>query len=167
MTLHPTLKIYPFDESLNDVLQSCETDLLLRYFNSVDFTVKIRYYDSQFFGHATQQDLTKHFNDKMKQLDMNKLLQISMDGPSVNNKFLEKVSKVRKGADQHQLINIGGCGLHTIHGAFKAGVENAKWNIKQTLKGAFQVFHDSPARGDDFKSLTGTKFYPLFFWALR
>ena len=101
--MHPTLKIYLFDESLNDVLQSCETDLLLRYFNSDDFTVKIRYYDSQFFGHATHQNLVKQFNDRMKQLDMNKLLQISTDGPSVNNKFLEKVSKERKGADQHQL----------------------------------------------------------------
>ena len=46
MTLHPTLKIYSFDENLNDVLKSCETELLLRYFNPDDCTVKIRYYDS-------------------------------------------------------------------------------------------------------------------------
>ena len=55
-----------FDESLNDVLQPCEMDLLLRYFNSDDFTVKIRYYDSRFFGHATHQDLVKQFDRGMR-----------------------------------------------------------------------------------------------------
>ena len=90
-----------FDESLNDVLQWCEMDLLFRYFDSDDFTVKIRYYDSRFFGRATHQDLVKQFNDGMKQLDVNKLIQISMDGPSVNHKFLEKVSKEKKGDEQH------------------------------------------------------------------
>ena len=76
-------------------------DLLFRYFDSDDFTVKIRYYDSRFFGRATHQDLVKQFNDGMKQLDVNKLIQISMDGPSVNHKFLEKVSKEKKGDEQH------------------------------------------------------------------
>ena len=41
-------------------------DLLLRYFNSDDFTVKIRYYDSRFFGHATHQDLVKQFDRGMR-----------------------------------------------------------------------------------------------------
>ena len=76
-------------------------DLLLRYFDSDDFTVKIRYYGSQFFGRATHQGLVKQFNDGMKRLDVNKLIQISMDGPSVNHKFLEKVSKEKKEDDQH------------------------------------------------------------------
>ena len=101
--------------------------------------------------------------NRVKQLDVNKLLQTSMDGPSVNHKFLEKGSKERKGDEQHQLINIGSCGLHTIHGAFKTGAKNTKWNINQKLKRAFQVFHDSPARRDDFESVTGTKVYALFF----
>ena len=33
--------VLSLNESLNDVLQSCEIDLLLRYFYSDDFTVKI------------------------------------------------------------------------------------------------------------------------------
>ena len=52
--------VVSFDESLNDVLRSCEIDLLLRCFDSEGFAVKIRYYDSRFFGHATHQDLVKH-----------------------------------------------------------------------------------------------------------
>ena len=41
--------IVSFDESLNEMTQSCEMDLLLRYCNEVDYKVKVRYYDSQFF----------------------------------------------------------------------------------------------------------------------
>ena len=83
----------------------CEMDLLLRYFDSDDFTVKIRYYDSRFFGYATHQDLLKQFNDGIKQLDVNKLLQISMDGPSVNGNFSKKFQK-KKGNEHYQFINI-------------------------------------------------------------
>ena len=66
----------------------------------------------------------------MKQLDVNKLLQIDADGPGLNDKFLEEVSKERKGGEQHQLISISNCGLLTIHDAFKTGAENARWNVK-------------------------------------
>ena len=114
MALRPTLLIDSlkksdcfvvcFNESLNDVLQSCEIDLLLRYFDFDDFTVKICYCDSRFFGHATHQYLVKQCNDGMKQLDVNKLLLIFMDGSSVNHKFLEEVSKERKGNNSINLL---------------------------------------------------------------
>ena len=102
--------VVSFEESLNDALQSCDSnDFNNNHFDSNDFTVKIHCYNSRFSGHAAHQDLVKQFIDVMKQLDVNKLLQISMDGPSVNHKFLEEVSKERKGDEQHQLINIGSC----------------------------------------------------------
>ena len=66
-----------------------------------------------------------------------------MDRSSGNQKLLEELSKERKADKHHQLINIGSCGLQTIHSAFKTDAENAKWNTKQVLKGAFQVFHGS------------------------
>ena len=97
-----------------------------RYFYFDGFIVKIRYFDSRCFGHATHQDLVKQLNDKMKHLNVNKLLQIFMDGPSVNHKFLVEVSKERKAGEQNQLINTDSCGLHTIHGGFKTGAENSK-----------------------------------------
>ena len=61
------------------------------------------------------------FNDISNELDSNKLFQISMDGPNVNLKFYEAVVTERNENEQHQLINIGSCGLHKIHGAFKTG----------------------------------------------
>ena len=134
MALHPTLKVYwliplrkvtvllfLFDESLNESYNH------LKWIYYWDISILI-ILQSKFvaIGHATHQDIVNQFNDRMKQLDVNKLLQIYVDGPGLNDKFLEEVSKERKGGEQHQLINISNCGLLTIHGAFKTGAENAK-----------------------------------------
>ena len=160
--------VISFDESLNDMTQSCEMDLLIRYFDCSDDEVKTRFYDSQFFGHGTAKDLQKQFCDALKNLDDNKLFQISMDGPNVNLKFLQTVKNDRDQNEQHQLIDIGSCGLHTMHGAFKTGAEKTNWKIKDTLKAAFQIFHASPARREDYVTHTGgSSVYPLFFCATR
>ena len=62
-------------------------------------------------------------------------------------------------------INIGSCGLHIIHGAFKSGVETTNWNIKKVLRIVFQILHDSPARQEDYERVTGTKKNPtVLLW---
>ena len=63
-------------------------DLLLRYFDEIGCKVKIRCYDSQFFGHGASKDIQKQFNNTISDLDPNKLFQVGMDGPNVNLKFL-------------------------------------------------------------------------------
>ena len=70
------------------------------------------------------------------------MFQVLMDGPVVNLKFLKKLQKDRLENEQHELINIGSCGLHTIHGAFKTGAESTSWNIRKILYGSYQTLHD-------------------------
>ena len=62
----------------------------------------------------------------VSKLDSNNMYQISMDEPSVNLKFLEKTQKDQVANEFHKLLNIGSCGLYTIHNAFKVGVEPTK-----------------------------------------
>ena len=45
---------------------------------------------------------------------------------------------------EHVLVAIATCGLHTIHGAFKYGVEKSDWNLKKIIKGWYILLHDSP-----------------------
>ena len=49
--------VISFDESLNHITQSCQMDLLLRYWDNHDQQVKVRYWDSKFLGHTTNKDL--------------------------------------------------------------------------------------------------------------
>ena len=46
----------------------------------------------------------------------------------------------------NDLLNIGSCGLHAIHGAFKTGVKATKWDIEQILRSIWKIFHDSPTQ---------------------
>ena len=57
-----------------------------------------------------------------------------MDGPNVNLKFYDAVVTERNENEQHQLINIGCCGLHTTHIAFKTGFEKSAWKIKDSQR---------------------------------
>ena len=68
-----------------------------------------------------------------------------MDGPSVNFKFLQKVQDHREASEQPLLVKIGSCGLHTIHGAIKAGVQSTDWTLKEVLNSAYHILHDSLA----------------------
>ena len=111
--------VISFDESLNGYTQNCQMDTLIRYFDHVENRVKVRYLESKFFEHATHEDLFIQFMQALFKLDTNKMFQVSMDGPIVNLKFIKKLQKDRLENEQHELINMGSCGLHTIHGAFR------------------------------------------------
>ena len=55
----------------------------------------MRYLDSRFLGHFTYRDFLDQYNIAVKGLDNCKICQISMDGLSVNLKFLQKVQDGR------------------------------------------------------------------------
>ena len=157
-----------FDESLNKVSQTGQMDIVVRFWNSDDGRVSTRYLGSQFLGHATAADLLTNFKTGTKELDPKKMLQVSMDGPSVNWKFLAELREDRQvDPSMPQLIEIGSCGLHVIHGAFQLGAEATKWKIGQKLRAFWQLLHDSPARRDDYIRVTGSSTFPKKFCSHR
>ena len=156
-----------FDESLNKTSQKSEMDLHVRYWDVNEKKVVVRYWNSKFLGHARSDDLVKAFNDGLNELDMTKMVQISMDGPNVNLKFLCEMNKLRQNDELPSLIDIGSCNLHVIHGAFKSGSESSGWNLHKILKGSFKLLHDTPARRDDYFNMTASSEYPLQFCGTR
>jgi hypothetical protein len=74
------------------------------------------------------------FETATSYLDLSDLLQASMDGPNVNWKFYELVQSRLQKKINKSMLNIGSCGLHILHGAFKHGVEASGWNIDEFLK---------------------------------
>ena len=107
-----------------------------------------------FPGHTIHLDLLKSSNEGLDGLDLRKFVQVSMDGPNTNLKFLQELSS---------LIGIGSCSLHIIHGGFKTSSEATNLKHEKELKGAYKVLHDSPARRDDYRSITESFAYPLQF----
>ena len=66
-------------------------ELLLKYFDTLENKIKLRYWDSRFLGHASHQDLLKNFFDSTISFDPNRLFQTSMNGPSHNMKISQKI----------------------------------------------------------------------------
>ena len=159
--------VLSFDESLNDVVQKCEMVLVIRYWSFTQNMVKTRYLDSAFFGHGRESDLLEHFKKLSSRVDRSKVYNVSMDGPRVNHNFLRSLKRDWEDELIHKLIDIGTCNLHIVSGAFKTGAEKSEWNIHKTLKGAYQIFHDSPARRDDYTVVTKSLTFPKFFSATR
>ena len=159
--------VFSFDERLNQVTQTCEINVYVRFWNVAELKVNVRFIGSTFFGPGTHQNLLKYFHKVTKELDHSKLYQISMDGLSVNLKFYNKIVQDRQENMVHSLIDIGSCSLHIVHGSFKTGAEKTGWNLKALLKGSFQILHDTPARREDYEKVTGSNKYPLFFCATR
>ena len=90
-----------------------------------------------------------------------------MDDPNVNLKFLKEFSKLRTGDSVHSLADIGTCSLHSVHGNMKTGEIASKWGLKKIMKSAYIILHDSPARREDYASVSLSKLYPLSLCATR
>lgn len=64
-----------------------------------------------------------------------------------------------------QLTVVGSCGLHTLHNAIKSGF--SVWQVEKVLRALHTIFHNSPARREDFCTLTKTSVFPLPFCGHR
>ena len=151
-----------FDESLNKITQNKQMDIHVRYWGETK-TVDTRYYGSVFMGHSTAEDMLEKFNGYVNDLDMSNLIQLSMDGPSVNWKFHELIQNEINQDTQKMLIDVGSCGLHITHGAFRDGVKSSNWDIESVLSCAYYLFHDSPARREDYTQVTDSDLFPKKF----
>ena len=152
-----------FDESLNSVIQKCQMDVNIRYWNDSTNKVETRYFDSKFLERPNAEHLFNCINEAIAGLKEDKLLQLAMDGPSVNWNVLDMLddSLVEKGFGK--TINIGSCAQHIVHGALQTGISKTEWKIDQILKSMFWILQDSPARRDIYIREGEMNTFPLRF----
>ncbi|CAL1672084.1 unnamed protein product [Lasius platythorax] len=99
---------------------------------------------------------------------LKKMTQISMDGPNVNFKFLRDLKlDLSSDSENKKLLDLGSCGLHTMHCAFKAGINATKWNIIEFLRALHSLFKNVSARKADYISASGSADFPLKFCGIR
>ena len=61
------------------------------------------------------------------------------------------------------LLDVGSCSLHVIHGAFRTGMKQTGWGIDLLLKSLYSHLHETPARREDYTKMTGSEVFPLQF----
>ena len=155
-----------FDESYNPVTKDKQMDIHVRYWSTAN-AISSRYVTSVFMGHGRSDDLLTHFLSVTEDLNLSKALQVSMDGPNVNWAFYNQLQKKIKLDHNTQMLNIGSCGLHIIHGAFKHGVDKCNWDMTSLLRSVHSMFNETPARREDYTEVTGSSTFGRNFCNTR
>ena len=86
-----------------------------------------------------------------------------MDGPNVNWKVFRLMQEDVQKQTGKKLLNVGSCGLHVIHNSFRDRCSAAEWDVETFLTSVRWLFKDSPARREDYTSVTGSNSFPLDF----
>lgn len=157
-----------FDESLNKISQKGQMDLIIRFWRNNE--VNTRYLTSTFLGHATAADLLMVFTTVFKEhsLNLKNMLQVSMDGPNVNKKFLKDlISYLNDSQDYPEIVDIGTCVLHIVNNSYKTAHTATDWDISQFLRSIYNFFKDFPTRRADFTHYTHSSEFPLKFCSTR
>lgn len=157
-----------FDESLNKILQRGQMDVVVRYFDDKAKACCTQYLTSTFLGRARAEDLLLKFTEALSGLPLANVVQISMDGPSVNWSFLDKYEDyIANEVIHRRLINMGSCGLHVLNGAFQTGHQASEWQINRLLGALYRLFKDVPARRAKYIETTGKPVFPTKFCEIR
>ena len=149
--------VISFDETFNRVLHKEQMDVVIKFFCDTNGIAKTRYLSSQFMGRATAHDIQVNLQSALKDFDLRKLVQVSMDGPSTNIKFLKEFVQDRSVTypNAPDLIDIGVCSLHVLHGAFRTGIKATGWKIPELLRALNGLFAETFARRTAFTEITG------------
>ena len=138
------------DKALNTVAQRSQMDIVVRFWDGFSNQADTRYLKSVFLGHARAIDLKSKFTEGLSGLTMNKLVQISMDGPAVNWNFTEYIAANKSPAvsDPH-LFDRDSCGLQLCM-LYTEHFTAVGWAVNEMLRGTYGLFKDSPTRRADY-----------------
>ena len=83
----------------------------------------------------------------------------------MNLLFLKILAEKHKDEELSQLIDLGTCGLHTVHNAFKHGEKASDWQLKKLMSSMSKIFHEAPERHADYKTVIDAieNDYPMQF----
>ena len=128
-----------FDEALNSIVQKCQMDFSIRYWDDKEQIVKAPYFDSQFLDRPNADNLLDSIKLSTERLRNESLLQLAMDGPNVNWEVLTKLDDKLVEDGYTKTLNIGSCAQHAIHGSFQNGSVKTGCGLQPILKSMFYL----------------------------
>lgn len=157
-----------FDESFNKVSNKQQMDLGIRFWNTNENRVHVRFVTSVFLHNTTAEDLLKGIKTCIKETNLQKIVQLSMDGPNVNFKVQRLLNEELKSYPGcSQLLDLGSCGLHTVHNALKAGIKETGWELIPFFRAVSNLFKQAPKRRGEYTKLTGSAIFPMTVCSVR
>ena len=147
-----------FDETTT--AQQCrQMDILIRFWSSIEGEVSVRFLKAVHFGHATADIVSEALlelgdgDDPEVNLPMKNLISLSSDGPNVNKSIHRKINESLKAGGNPGLLDFEPCNLHTVHNAFRKGLNCFGSDAEELTFDMYQFFKQQPVRREDFKDL--------------
>lgn len=158
-----------FDEAFNKVAKKQQMDLAVRFWDNAENEVKTRYLTSAFLESSKAVDLGETISDTIGDNLKPKMIQVSMDGPNVNFCMLDglKIELSKNNPDHRTLLDIGSCGLHIVHGAFKTAFKSLGWFVMEFFKSLYYLLSFSPTRRGIYRKITSSNTFPSKFCMTR
>ena len=127
--------VFKFDETTT-IQTKKQYDGYVQYWSTEQNLVTSVYCGSIFVGHCLAKDLLHHFGTFGEQMNWEQdlLLQVGMDGPNVNLKFEKDLSTLIADRYGVSYINLGSCGLHQTHNAFRKGILEFGFDMETFIK---------------------------------
>lgn len=138
--------VVSFGENHNNSSKKQQMDLNIPSWDNIANIVQTRYLTTFLTGKPTAVDVFESFQKCSNTMDNNKMIQISSDGPNVNLHFLDLIRRNRKDNNQRyktELLKIGTCGLHTVHGSLKLCIKVTQWSLDKILPAKWKSFNQS------------------------
>ena len=116
--------VFLFDETTTSQGKK-QYDGYIRFFSFIKNQIETHYCGSLFVGHCTAVDLLDHFNHFMGEmgLDLHYLLNLGLDGPRVNEKFINDLKNELEAKAGTTFLDIGTCNLHAVNNGFGKGLQ--------------------------------------------
>ena len=144
---------FHFDETTTSQVKK-QYDGYITYYSARYKQVICSYVGSLFVGHCPASALLDHFFEFITnlKLDLDNLLNLGMDGPSVNKKFSRELKEELEKDHRTSFIDTGSCTLHTVHNSFGKGMNALKEviDLDQFVIDLHFFFKKSSARREDF-----------------
>ena len=134
-----------------------QMELHIRYWSPVHNEVWIRYYTSEFFGHAEGATVASAIMSAFRSdnVPLTQLLTPGSNGPNGSKTiWREMKQKIREVYSGFQgLVDIGTCNIHIIHNTFNKGLDKYGKDAEQLVIDLHSVFKYSAARRKDCRKL--------------
>ena len=108
-------------------------DIFVRYWGYEKTIATTKYLSSEFMGGKNANQILDSFIEGSKKLNQSHMPQISSDGANVNLKFLELYAEKLELDELLCLVDLGTCGIHTVHGSLENDIQFSGRNTGKLL----------------------------------
>lgn len=143
-----------FDETTTKQIKK-QLDIYISYWSKSSEQVVTYYCESFFLGHAGASKILEVVLKFLSEnnLNIDKLIQCSMDGPNVNLRFIKDLNLHLDTLKLRPIIDIGPCSLHIVHNAVKKGISELECDVENFVLNVFYWFKQSAARREDYHEI--------------